>query len=265
MLSLYTLLSLSTLSAPRPYDVTHSPVAQNPPKGVEPRRRCLRPAHRIGRGGLDSGPLHGENPARHPDQDGALPSFFTHFQPHHAQLFFPNNEDPSDKATSEILAEVDGRYEVLSNGERVSDETFSRNGQLWKRSHWKQSLPHSSYLVAHEWAHKFFGNFVTCRTRADTWLNEGFATWLSKVTETASSRNEYVPLRRAVGTLVDHFRNEELQSRVLKLLDDVKTPSAKEALEAISRDSPSERLRAYARECLLRNFSPEGREAAVGE
>ncbi len=35
----------------------------------------------------------------------------------------------------------------------------------------------SESLAAHEFAHQWFGDMITCNTWADIWLNEGFATW----------------------------------------------------------------------------------------
>jgi aminopeptidase N len=38
--------------------------------------------------------------------------------------------------------------------------------------------PREDYLVAHELAHSWWGNLVTCRTWSDFWLNEGMATYM---------------------------------------------------------------------------------------
>ncbi|MBI1825647.1 MAG: HEAT repeat domain-containing protein [Planctomycetes bacterium] len=50
----------------------------------------------------------------------------------------------------------------------------------------------SDGLVSHELAHQWFGDYVTCKDWAHTWLNEGFATYMSAVwSEHDLGRDEY--------------------------------------------------------------------------
>ncbi len=50
----------------------------------------------------------------------------------------------------------------------------------------------SDDLVAHELAHQWFGDYVTCRDWSEAWLNEGFATYFEHVwREKALGRDEY--------------------------------------------------------------------------
>ena len=46
----------------------------------------------------------------------------------------------------------------------------------------------AAFLQAHELAHQWFGNKITCGSWQDIWLNEGFATYL-----------EYLALENGVG------------------------------------------------------------------
>ena len=68
--------------------------------------------------------------------------------------------------------------------ENVSAATLTDRTIHDARAHLAES---SEHLVAHELAHQWFGDLLTCRNWSHAWLNEGFATYFQSLYDEASS------------------------------------------------------------------------------
>jgi aminopeptidase N len=312
-------------------------------------------------------------------RDGKESWYYTQFEPNWARRFFPSNDDPSDKATTELVATVPEPLVALSNGEKRSDERVEEGGRSFRRVHWQQQKPHATYLVAlavgrfepvdvgstvpaklwlrpgtadrgfvavnatrehleqqvrvlgvkypwekydqvavpgfiwggmentslvtlrenravvparawlihrgeisslisHELAHQWFGNLVTLRTWDDTWLNEGFATWLGGRSESLVSGTDRVAVERAADTFVDYLhvedgpRSHPLQARnaapeeIFDVISYTKGARVLEMLETwLGAEAFRAGLKAYLEHYAYQNASSEDFFNAMGK
>jgi aminopeptidase N len=72
-------------------------------------------------------------------------TMFSENWPNHARGWLPMIDHPYDKATGEFVITAPAQYQVVSNGLLV-EETDLGDGR--RRTHWKQSVPISSWLYA---------------------------------------------------------------------------------------------------------------------
>ena len=70
-------------------------------------------------------------------------SFFNENWPNRARNWLPTYDHPSDKATSEFIVRAPSHYKVISNGLLMEESDL---GNHFKLTHWKQSIPVSSWL-----------------------------------------------------------------------------------------------------------------------
>jgi len=70
-------------------------------------------------------------------------SFFNENWPNRTRHWLPTIDHPYDKATSEFIVRAPAKYKVVSNGLLLEESYLGNNVKL---THWKQSVPVSSWL-----------------------------------------------------------------------------------------------------------------------
>jgi aminopeptidase N len=90
-----------------------------------------------------------------------------------------------------IFSDLFGLYPFIN--EKYGHSDFKRGGAMEHQT-MTSTTTYSEPVIAHELAHQWFGDMITCRTWSDLWLNEGFAQYstalyLEKKYGEASYRN----------------------------------------------------------------------------
>ncbi|MFM9910642.1 MAG: M1 family metallopeptidase [Chitinophagaceae bacterium] len=165
-------------------------------------------------------------------------SFFNDIWPNRARHWLPTIDHPYEKATSEFMVTAPSHYQVVSNGLLIEETNLDAKTKF---THWKQSIPVSSWLYVLGVA-EFAVQYV------DWFEGKSIQTWVYRQDRSAGFYDFAEPTRSVVSYFSDYIGNYAYEK-----VANVQTPSVQGGMETSSAIFYGEELIDGKRSTRLRN------------
>ncbi len=166
-------------------------------------------------------------------------SFFNENWPNRTRHWLPTIDHPYDKATSEFIVKAPAKYKVVSNGLLLEESYLGTNVKL---THWKQSVPVSSWLFVLGVA-EFAVQYV------DQFEGKSIETWVYAKNREAGFYDFKEPTKRVL-----EFYTKYVGPFAYEKLANIQTPSVNGGMETSSAIFYGEDLLNGKRDERIRNI-----------
>ncbi|MEP6728391.1 MAG: M1 family aminopeptidase [Bacteroidota bacterium] len=131
--------------------------------------------------------------------DGQSMDLVDYAYPHQLIQDYFNAQRPITKTTLTLYSKLFGAYPFAK--EKYGFTSFEGGGGMEHQTNSFVIGP-TTPLIAHETAHQWFGDKVTCKSWQDVWLNEGFATYCEILYKESTDKNSmYTTLKKYISNI----------------------------------------------------------------
>ena len=166
-------------------------------------------------------------------------SFFNENWPNRVRHWLPLIDHPYDKATSEFIVKAPAHYKVISNGLLLEESDLGNNVKL---THWKQSVPVSSWLFV-----LGVGDFAV--KYVDEFKGKSIQTWVYSKNREAGFYDFDEPTKKVL-----EFYSAYVGPYAYEKLANIQTPSVNGGMETSSAIFYGEDLVTGKRDERIRNI-----------